>query len=226
MQSKPRSVDVQTLINENKFSAYQWVIFALCFFIVLLDGFDTAAIGYIAPSLIKDWGVTKSMLGPVLSAALFGLAAGALSAGPLADRFGRKLVLTSAVLVFGLACFASSFAGDLRTLTVLRFITGLGLGGGNAKCGHADERVLPGQAPRHADQSDVLRLSARRGLWWLSGRLDDPAMGLAQRFAAGRHHTVAADRVADSVAARIGTFLGRQAPPHRAHSRGAGADCW
>ncbi|MGS0755630.1 MFS transporter [Roseateles sp. GG27B] len=128
MQSKPRSVDVQTLINENKFSPYQWVIFALCFFIVLLDGFDTAAIGYIAPSLIKDWGVTKSMLGPVLSAALFGLAAGALSAGPLADRFGRKLVLTSAVLVFGLACFASSFASDLRMLTVLRFITGLGLG--------------------------------------------------------------------------------------------------
>ena len=68
----------------------QWVVFALCFFVVLLDGFDTAAIGYIAPSLIKEWGVTKPMLAPVLSAALFGLAAGALLSGPIADRLGRK----------------------------------------------------------------------------------------------------------------------------------------
>ena len=93
MSSTPRTANVQTLINDNPFSAWQWVIFALCFVIVLLDGFDTAAIGFIAPSLIKEWGVTKPMLGPVLSAALFGLAAGALTAGPLADRFGRKVVL-------------------------------------------------------------------------------------------------------------------------------------
>ncbi len=122
------SADVQALIDESPFSAYQWVVFALCFVIVLLDGFDTAAIGYIAPSLIKDWGVTKPMLGPVLSAALFGLAAGALSAGPFADKFGRKTVLTAAVAVFGVACLASSTAGDLTSLSVLRFVTGLGLG--------------------------------------------------------------------------------------------------
>jgi AAHS family 4-hydroxybenzoate transporter-like MFS transporter len=95
---------------------------------VLLDGFDTAAIGYIAPSLIKEWGVTKPMLGPVLSAALFGLAAGALGAGPLADRLGRKTVLVVSVSVFGVACLGSSAAGDLGMLSVLRFITGLGLG--------------------------------------------------------------------------------------------------
>src|SRR5207249_8171114 len=86
---------------------------------VLLDGFDTAAIGYIAPSLITEWGVGKPALAPVLSAALFGLAAGALCAGPLADRFGRKRVLVASVFVFALACFASSFAGDLTQLTAL-----------------------------------------------------------------------------------------------------------
>jgi len=122
------SADVQTLIDQHPFSGWQWMVFALCFVIVLLDGFDTAAIGYIAPSLIKEWGVTKPMLGPVLSAALFGLAGGALSAGPLADRFGRKAVLTVAVVVFGVACLASSFAGGLDALTGLRFATGLGLG--------------------------------------------------------------------------------------------------
>ena len=77
-----RTVDVQTFLNEHPFSSFQWVIFALCFCVVLLDGFDTAAIGYIAPSLITEWGVERPALAPVLSAALFGLAFGALSVGP------------------------------------------------------------------------------------------------------------------------------------------------
>ena len=123
-----QTVNVQSFLNEHRFSAFQWAIFWLCFLIVLLDGFDTAAIGFIAPSLLKEWGLTKPALGPVLSAALFGLAAGALSSGPLADRVGRKRVLVSAVLVFGLACAGSSFAGSLSQLTALRFVTGIGLG--------------------------------------------------------------------------------------------------
>jgi len=97
-----RTVDVQTFLNEHPFSRFQWVIFALCFCVVLLDGFDTAAIGYIAPSLITEWGLERPALAPVLSAALFGLAAGALSSGPLADRVGRKAVLMGSVLIMGL----------------------------------------------------------------------------------------------------------------------------
>jgi MFS transporter, AAHS family, 4-hydroxybenzoate transporter len=123
-----RTVDVQTFLNTHPFSRYQWLIFALCFFVVLLDGFDTAAIGYIAPSLLAEWGVARPALAPVLSAALFGLAFGALAAGPLADRFGRKAVLVGSVLVMGVACLASAFSGSLDQLVVWRFVTGLGLG--------------------------------------------------------------------------------------------------
>jgi len=123
-----RRIDVQEFLNAHRFSGFQWLIFALCFCIVLLDGFDTAAIGYIAPSLVSEWGLPKPALAPVLSAALFGLAGGALCAGPLSDRFGRKPILITSVLLFGIACLGSSQSGDLRSLTVFRFITGLGLG--------------------------------------------------------------------------------------------------
>ena len=123
-----QSVDVQSFLNEHRFSGFQWMIFGLCFVIVLLDGFDTAAIGFIAPSLVKEWGVARPALAPVLSAALFGLAFGALSSGPLADWLGRKMLLVASVLVFGVACMGSSFAQSLEQLTVLRFATGLGLG--------------------------------------------------------------------------------------------------
>jgi AAHS family 4-hydroxybenzoate transporter-like MFS transporter len=125
---KDQAVDVQDFLNRHRFSAFQWGIFALCFLIVLLDGFDTAAIGFIAPSLLKEWGLSKAALAPVLSAALFGLAAGGLVAGPCADRFGRKNVLVVAVALFGAACTWSAFSSDLMQLTILRFVTGLGLG--------------------------------------------------------------------------------------------------
>ncbi len=121
-------IDVQGFLNAYPFSPFQWLIFALCFTIVLLDGFDTAAIGFIAPSLVREWGVARPALAPVLSAALLGLAAGALLAGPLADRIGRKKVLAGSVLLFGAACLWSAFSTSLTELTTLRFVTGIGLG--------------------------------------------------------------------------------------------------
>ncbi|MFX1677234.1 MFS transporter [Paraburkholderia sp. A2WS-5] len=126
--SRSSAVDVQTFINEHPFSPFQWFIFLMCFAIVLLDGFDTAAIGFIAPSLLGEWGLTKPALAPVLSAALFGLACGALVSGPLSDRLGRRTMLLGAVLVFGATCLASAFASGIEQLTWLRFITGVGLG--------------------------------------------------------------------------------------------------
>lgn len=126
--NQPRTVDVPAYINAQRFSGYQWLVLILCFFIVAIDGFDTAAIGYIAPSLVQQWHIDKGSLGPVLSAALFGLAGGAIFAGPLADKVGRKTMLVLSVVFFGIASLATAFAQDLQTLTVLRFLTGLGLG--------------------------------------------------------------------------------------------------
>jgi MFS transporter, AAHS family, 4-hydroxybenzoate transporter len=128
MNNTSTQVDIPRLLNEQPFSAYQWLVFWLCFLVVLFDGFDTAAIGYIAPSLMAEWNVGKPDLGPVLSAALVGLTAGAVVAGPLADRLGRKIVLATSVLLFGVACLLSASADGLQQLTIFRFVTGLGLG--------------------------------------------------------------------------------------------------
>lgn len=122
------TVNVQAFLNENRFSPYQWMIFIICLLIAFFDGMDTAAIGYVAPSLLEEWGMEKKELAPVLSAALFGLAIGAMTSGPLADKFGRKIVLTASVLLFSGFCVASAYAADLTQMTILRFITGLGLG--------------------------------------------------------------------------------------------------
>ena len=122
------TIEVQSFIDNERFSPYQWVILILCFLVVAADGFDTAAIGFIAPSLIGDWGITRAALGPVMSAALVGLGIGALVAGPAADRIGRKAVLALSVFFFGVWSLASAQAGSVETLTAWRFLTGLGLG--------------------------------------------------------------------------------------------------
>lgn len=122
------TLDVQTFINAQPLSRYQWKIVLLCFLIVFLDGLDTAAMGFIAPALTQDWGVDRASLGPVMSAALIGMVFGALGSGPLADRFGRKVVLVVAVGVFGFFSLISAFSTSLDQLLVLRLLTGLGLG--------------------------------------------------------------------------------------------------
>lgn len=123
-------LDVQTLINDRPLSRYQWRVVILCFLIVFLDGLDTAAMGFIAPALSQEWGIDRASLGPVMSAALIGMVFGALGSGPLADRFGRKLVLVGAVLVFGGFSLASAYSSNVDQLLILRFLTGLGLGAG------------------------------------------------------------------------------------------------
>ncbi|SAK45018.1 4-hydroxybenzoate transporter [Caballeronia hypogeia] len=128
METNRGTIEVQGFIDGERFSPYQWVILILCFLVVAADGFDTAAIGFIAPSLIGDWGVTRAALGPVMSAALVGLGIGALAAGPAADRIGRKAVLALSVFFFGAWSLASAQAGSIEALTAWRFLTGLGLG--------------------------------------------------------------------------------------------------
>lgn len=123
-------LDVQSFINAQPISRYQWRVVILCFLIVFLDGLDTAAMGFIAPALSQDWGIDRASLGPVMSAALIGMVFGALGSGPLADRFGRKVVLVGAVLLFGAFSLASAYSTNVDQLLVLRFLTGLGLGAG------------------------------------------------------------------------------------------------
>ncbi|MGH8485254.1 MAG: MFS transporter, partial [Pseudomonas sp.] len=122
------SLDVQSFINRQPLSRYQWRVVLLCFLIVFLDGLDTAAMGFIAPALSQDWGIDRASLGPVMSAALIGMVFGALGSGPLADRFGRKLVLVAAVLLFGIFSLLSAFSASVEQLLVLRLLTGIGLG--------------------------------------------------------------------------------------------------
>ena len=121
-------LDVEHFIDRRSFSPYQWWIMIVCFMVIAADGFDTAAIGYVGPALAAQWGVSKLALGPLFSSALIGTVLGALIAGPLGDKYGRRNILLGSVLLFGVLTLSCAFATNIGQLMVLRFVTGIGLG--------------------------------------------------------------------------------------------------
>jgi len=130
----PRPLDVKVWIDARPISRYQWLVLGLCSLIILFDGYDAAVMGFIAPSLVQDWGIAPSQMGFILGAAMFGVALGALIAGPYSDRLGRKRVLLVSIFCFGLFSLLSSFAHNPYEMAVLRFLTGLGLGAVMPNC--------------------------------------------------------------------------------------------
>jgi AAHS family 4-hydroxybenzoate transporter-like MFS transporter len=122
-------VDVADFIDSQPVGGFQIRLLLLCAAVLFLDGFDTQAIGFVAPALAKEWGLTKGALGPVFSAGLFGLMIGALAFGPLADRIGRRKIIIFSTLAFGIGALVTAFVQDVNSLLAIRFLTGLGLGG-------------------------------------------------------------------------------------------------
>jgi len=127
-------VNVKAWIDARPVSSFQWRVLILCLIIIMFDGYDAAVMGFIAPALIEHWGISRSAMGPILGAAMFGVALGALIAGPLSDRYGRKRVILLSVLIFSAFSLACAYAASPGQMALLRFIAGLGLGAVMPNC--------------------------------------------------------------------------------------------
>ena len=127
--SEPAVSATETALENQRIGPLQIRVAALCTLIQICDGYDVNAIGVSVPSLTHAW----SLPGPAFTTAFLwssiGIMFGALSAGPIGDRLGRKPLLLGSLVVFGLASLLTAFAGSMLVLAILRFFTGLGIGG-------------------------------------------------------------------------------------------------
>jgi AAHS family 4-hydroxybenzoate transporter-like MFS transporter len=123
------AIDVAGFIDRQPVGRFQIGVLLICAAVLFVDGFDTQAIGYVAPAIAQDWKLARGALGPVFSAGLFGLMIGALVLGPVADRIGRRRIIIVCTAAFGIGTLATIFASDVSSLLAIRFLTGLGLGG-------------------------------------------------------------------------------------------------
>ncbi len=127
--SDNQNVDVTSIINESRFTGYQWLILTLCALSAIFDGYDTQGIAYVAPVIVKDLGIAPASLGLIFSSGLVGLTLGAVFFGMFADKFGRKQAIMWSVLVFGVFSLLTPQGHDVQSLLILRFLAGIGLGG-------------------------------------------------------------------------------------------------
>ncbi len=119
----------ETALETQRIGPLQLRVAALCTLIQICDGYDVNSIGVSVPSLTHAW----NLPGPAFTTAFLwssiGIMVGALSAGPIGDRIGRKPLLLASLTIFGLASLLTAVAGSILTLSIMRFFTGLGIGG-------------------------------------------------------------------------------------------------
>src|SRR5271156_1523072 len=96
----------------------------ICGLIQMCDGYDVGSIGWSVPSLTHVWHVAPSSFAIAFLWSNIGVMAGALAAGPIGDRLGRKPLLLLSLALFGLASLASAFSPSLPFLAWARFFTG------------------------------------------------------------------------------------------------------
>lgn len=101
----------------------------LAFLIIMVDGYDTLLVSFVAPLLTKEWGLKPTDLGAIFASGYFGAMIGAIGMGTLADRFGRKRPLIGALLLAAAATLGCALVDDKATLMLLRMVAGIGLGG-------------------------------------------------------------------------------------------------
>lgn len=95
----------------------------------LFDAMDVGMLSFIIAALAVSWGLGADQIGLLTAINSIGMAVGAATAGALADRFGRKIILLATLIMFSIATGLSAFATGFAVLCVLRFFAGFGLGG-------------------------------------------------------------------------------------------------
>ena len=94
----------------------------------LLFGYDSAVINGAVDPIQKHFGVSNASLGFAVAAALLGAAAGAMTAGRLADRIGRISVMKIAAVLFFISAIGAGLAGSVWMIVLFRIVGGVGVG--------------------------------------------------------------------------------------------------
>ncbi len=95
----------------------------------MLDAFDVMLYSLVLATLMREFGMSKGTAGLLNTLTLVASAIGSLVFGVLADRFGRRRMLSLSILTYSLFTFACGFSTTVTMLAVLRFLLGLGMGG-------------------------------------------------------------------------------------------------
>ena len=133
----------------------------------LFDSMDTGLISFVLPMLAKDWSLTPEQVGWIGSIGLFGMAIGAVMAGSLADKFGRKNIFAATVILYSVSTGLCAVAWSYESLLVFRFLVGFGLGGELPVAA----TLVSEYAPSHLRGRFIVLLESFWAVGWLAAAL-------------------------------------------------------
>jgi AAHS family 4-hydroxybenzoate transporter-like MFS transporter len=128
--AEPAASATEAALENQRIGGLQLRVAALCLLVQTCDGYDLNSVAWAVPPLIREWHLPPSSFTLAFLWSSIGILTGALSAGPIGDRFGRRPLLLVSLTIFGIASLLSAMAGSLGALSLLRFFTGVGIGGG------------------------------------------------------------------------------------------------
>ena len=133
----------------------------------LFDSMDTGLISFVLPMLAKDWNLSPEQVGMIGSIGLFGMAIGAVMAGSLADKFGRKNIFAATVILYSVSTGLCAIAWSYESLLLFRFLVGFGLGGELPVAA----TLVSEYAPAHLRGRFIVLLESFWAVGWLAAAL-------------------------------------------------------
>ena len=122
-------INLKARVDNGPMVRFQWLAIGICIVLNMIDGFDVLVMAFTAASVSAEWGLSGAQIGMLLSAGLFGMAAGSLFLAPWADRIGRRPLILLCLAVSGTGMLLSALSQTPVQLAFLRGLTGLGIGG-------------------------------------------------------------------------------------------------
>ena len=112
-----------------KLRGLRWWIVGLIFLATLINYIDRLTISVLAPVITRDLGLTNTEFGGILTWFLLAYTISQSLSGKLYDRVGTKRGFVYSIVLWSLAAMAHAFARGLASLSVFRFMLGLGEAG-------------------------------------------------------------------------------------------------
>lgn len=123
-------VNVLSALDERTPSSFYWQLTVLATLGGFLFGYDTSNIG--SALNFVPYHLTGFALGYLVSGASLGAAVGAICAGPISDRFGRKYLLVADAALYATGAILSAVTPDAAVLLAARTLIGLAIGADSA----------------------------------------------------------------------------------------------
>jgi AAHS family 4-hydroxybenzoate transporter-like MFS transporter len=120
---------IDTVLETPAMGRYRWTLYLACGVLMALEGYDAYVVSNLAPVIARGLSIPIPQMGVVFTVQSAGMALGFYTIPMLADRIGRRNIIITGAILFGILTLVSAMVGTMQQFTIVRFLAFLALGG-------------------------------------------------------------------------------------------------